>query len=112
MKLLTKEIIAKLPEMGSQENVKDPICHAKFFNPYGIGRWFIMEYDPETEIAFGYEPLFGDSNDELGSFSMKELQELRVSTFPGLQPTETLERDIHFEPTKLSDIKRQYRSRS
>ena len=108
MKLLTKELLEQLPLLRGQENVEDPIAYAKFFNPYGIGRWFIMEYDLESQIAFGYVSLFGDYNDELGNFSMQELEEIRVPMMKGLKPTETLERDLSFAPTPLSEIKKQY----
>ena len=54
MQLLTKELEAQFAEVGSQEEVDDPIVIAKFFNPAGGGRWYATEYDPETKIFFGY----------------------------------------------------------
>ena len=37
MKLLTKEILKKIPTLGSTEGteIEDKICHVKFFNPTG-----------------------------------------------------------------------------
>ncbi len=102
MKLMTKAIEEKLPAIGSQEKVKDPMCIAKWFNPTGAGTWFAIEYDPKTEEAFGYVSLSGDHNDELGYFSLKELKEYRGMFGLGI------ERDLHFEPTILSKVKEQW----
>jgi hypothetical protein len=102
MKLLTEEIIKRFAEVGSQENVEDPIVIAKFFNPTGIGYWFVTEYNPEEKIFFGYVSLFGDYNDEWGSFSLAELEE-----FKGLGGL-GIERDLHFEEIKSSEIIKKY----
>jgi len=64
MKLMTKGLEKRFKKVGSQENVKEPICIAKFFNPCRSGTWFATEYDPESKIFFGYVSIFGDHNDE------------------------------------------------
>jgi len=74
MKLLTKEIVKRFAEVGSQEDVKDPIVIVKFFNPTGTGTWFATEYDPEERMFFGYVSLFNDYNNEFGYFSLDELE--------------------------------------
>ena len=102
MKLITKELEKIIPKIGDQELVKDPIAFVKLFNPVGAGRWFVMEYDPKTQIAFGYVSIFGDWNDELGDFSLSELEQLDLPY--GCQ----IERDMFFKPTRLSHIKEQY----
>jgi len=102
MKLITKELEKRFAEVGRQENVKDPIIIAKFFNPTGIGHWFATEYDPKDEMFFGYVSLFGDHNDEWGSFSLKELSEYKGKFGLGI------ERDLHFDETKSSEIIKQY----
>ena len=43
MKLLTKEIINKLPSLYSQEQNEDPVCNLKFFTPDADWTWFITE---------------------------------------------------------------------
>lgn len=43
MKLLTKEIIGKLPGPRAQENIDDPIVYVKFFHPLSNWTWFITE---------------------------------------------------------------------
>ncbi len=73
MKLLTDQLLKDFKKIGSQEKVKDPIVVARFFNPAGAGHWYATEYDPKEEIFFGYVSIFGDHNDEWGSFSLEEL---------------------------------------
>ena len=102
MKLLTKELMDKLPKLYSQENVKDPMVIVKFFNPVGRGNWFAIEYNPEEKLFFGYASLFGDYNDELGYFGLEELEQVKLPL--GIK----IERDLYFEPTPLSEIKAKY----
>ena len=102
MQLLTPKLIERFKEVGSQENNKDPLFLAKFFNPTGIGNWFPTEYDPTTEIFFGYVSLFGDYNDEWGSFSLEELELYKGQLGLGIK------RDIHFQETPSSIIIPQY----
>jgi len=96
MKLLNKEIIKRFKEIGSQDNEKDPIVVAKFYNPCGAGSWWATEYNPKDKIFFGYVSIFGDHNDEWGSFSLEELEELKVGF--GLQ----IERDEHCGEHRIS----------
>ena len=76
-KLITKAILKKLPALGATaelepHEVKVPL---KIFNPYGAGRWYITEYDPETGDCFGY--VTGLGYDEMGYISFKELENMR-----------------------------------
>ena len=96
MKLLTQELRARFAKIGSQETVKDPLVIAKFFNPSGGGTWYAIEYDTEAKIFFGYVSIFGDHNDEWGSFSLDELQTFRGSFGLGI------ERDRFFEEQPMS----------
>jgi hypothetical protein len=102
MKLLTKELIDRFAKVGSQEEVKDPIVIAKFFNPMGRGYWFATEYNPEDKIFFGYVSLFGDYNDEWGSFSLEELESLQLPM--GMK----IERDMYFGEKPSSEIIKEY----
>lgn len=102
MKLMTKQLEKRFTEVGSQEKIKDPIVIVKFFNPTGAGTWFATEYNPIDKIFFGYVSLFGDHNDEWGSFSLKELSEYKGRLGLGI------ERDLHFDETKSSEIIKQY----
>jgi len=91
MKLMTKELEQKFAKVGSQENINDPVIIAKFFNPTGSGTWYATEYDPETRTFFGYVSIFGDWNDEWGTFSLDELESFRGKMGLGI------ERDLYLE---------------
>lgn len=95
MKLLTKELEKKIPELYSQEHEEDPICWVKYFHPLSNWTWYGIEYDKSERLFFGY--VCGFEN-ELGYFSLTELESIKVH---GL----SIERDLYFEPTKLSVIK-------
>ena len=43
MKLLIPELRASLPPLYSQENVPDPVVHAKFFTPDSNWTWYVTE---------------------------------------------------------------------
>ena len=98
MKILTKELVRRFAKVGSQVGVKDPLVIAKFFNPTGGGTWYATEYDPEAKIFFGYVSIFGDHNDEWGSFSLIELQSVRGNFGLGI------ERDKFFTEQPISQI--------
>lgn len=98
MKLMTKELEKRFAEVGSQEDVKDPIIVAKYFNPTGAGTWYATEYDPAERLFFGYASIFGDWNDEWGYFSLDELESYKGRFGLGI------ERDFYFEETKASEI--------
>jgi len=100
MKLLTKEILKRFEEVGSQENKPDPLVICKFFNPTGAGTWYATEYNPETKEFFGYVSIFGDWNDELGYFSLDELESIKGPYGLGI------ERDLHFSERPLSEVKK------
>lgn len=88
MQLLTKELRKKLPKLGalsSKEAEEIPII-VKFFTPWSNWTWYAYEFDGE-DVFFGF--VRGVEN-ELGTFSLKELQEMKGSF--GLK----IERDLYF----------------
>ncbi|MDL5045249.1 DUF2958 domain-containing protein [Oscillatoria amoena NRMC-F 0135] len=95
--LITKTLAAQFARIGDQRDVKDPILVAKFFNPTGIGTWYAIAYYPEDNTCFGFVSHF---EDELGYFSIKELESLRVPPFDL-----AIERDLYFTPCRLSEVK-------
>lgn len=101
MKLITKELREKLPPLYSQENVKDPIAHAKFFTPDSSWTWYALEFDGE-DTFFGY---VDGLEAELGYFSLSELESVKGPM--GLN----IERDLYWEPKPLSEIKKEVMSR-
>ena len=98
MKLLTKQLLKRFEEVERQDNVGDPIVVAKFFNPLGAGTWYATEYDPINKIFFGYVSIFGDWNDEWGSFSLDELESYRGKFGLGI------ERDLYFGEKRISEV--------
>ena len=98
MRLMTKELEKRFAKIGSQENVKDPVVVAKFFNPTGAGTWYATEFDPQTAEFFGYVSIFGDWNDEWGYFSLAELQ-----TFTGMLGL-GIERDLYWKEKQASEV--------
>ena len=98
MQLLTKELLNRFEKVGRQEEVSDPIVIAKFFNPAGAGTWYATEYDPELKEFFGYVSIFGDWNDEWGSFALSELESYRGKFGLGI------ERDRYFGEKRASEV--------
>jgi hypothetical protein len=100
MKLLTKELENRFKEIGdqSEKSAEDTIVIAKFFNPSGAGTWYATEYNPKDKIFFGYVSIFGDENDELGSFSLEELESIKGMFGLGI------ERDKFFKECKLAEV--------
>jgi len=92
MKLFTKEILAKLPAIGTtsemgMEEIKVPL---KLFGG-GACSWYIFEYDPEAKEAFGFVTLGDPQMAEIGYISIAELEAIKFPPF-GLP----IERDLHF----------------
>lgn len=98
MKLLTKALLKRFAEVGTQEDVRNPIVIAKFFNPTGAGTWYAVSYDPSERIFFGYVSIFGDHNDEWGYFSLDELESFRGRFDLGI------ERDLYWTETPSSEV--------
>jgi len=97
MELITEEF-EKLFEnypLYAQENEKDPLVVAKFFDPCGSATWWLTEYDPKERIAFGF--VTGLTADEFGYTSLTELEEIKRPY--GL----TIERDLYFQQKRLSE---------
>lgn len=96
MKLLTKEILKKLPPLGSQDGKGlDATIHVKFFTPDSNWTWYATEYDPGTGEFFG---LVDGFEKELGYFFLRDLQSVRGGL--GLP----VERDRWFGPKTLREV--------
>lgn len=94
-KLLTKELMAKIPALYQTDGSDDLIAYARFFSPWNGWSWYVIEFDG-TDICFGY--VMGFDN-EFGYFSLEELDNTFVF---GNVPA--IERDLGFEPTPMRDI--------
>lgn len=112
MKLLTKANLKALPPLYSNENVADPIAVVKFFDPTGSWTWYATEAggitedgadvplaDPAT-VDVRFFGLVDGFEEELGYFTLSELQSARGRLGLGI------ERDRHFPPTPLSQLRR------
>jgi predicted transcriptional regulator len=70
----------------------------KIFNPYGEGRWYLLNSDPEDpDYIWAIVSMFG--NVEIGSVSRSELESIRLRPF-GLP----LERDLYFTPKNAKEV--------
>jgi len=102
MKLLTKELIRKLPKLYETEEKSEDekMCIVKLFNPTGAGTWYIIEYDEEERLAYGLVEL--GYYPELGYFRMEELEKAKLPL--GLK----IERDKYWKPQPLSEVRKLY----
>jgi DUF2958 family protein len=112
IKLLTKDLVKRLPALYSQEDNPDPIVVCKFFTPDAGWTWYAIEgspvdaagyYDTDKEkVDYIFFGLVSGLEVELGYFSLSELTSVRGKF--GLP----VERDLYFEPTRLSEVKALY----
>src|SRR5687768_3503888 len=95
MRLMTKELEKRFAQIGSQENVKDPVIVAKYFDPLSEGgdnTLYATEYDPKTKTFFGYVILFGGWINRWEHFSLEELR------------AEKAKRDPNFREQRISSV--------
>lgn len=87
MKLLTKAQQKRIPNLHSQEEVKDPMVY--LFIRIGRSFWLITELDQEQELAFGWCDLFGNGEGgELGYVSLEEINEIGKDYFIAMKEIE------------------------
>lgn len=99
MKLLTKALAAKIPALYAQDGKgDDAIVYAKFFHCLSGMYWYATEYSPEDRLFFGW--VYSQSP-ELGYFSLDEFEQTRIKGIP-------MERDLHFTPCTLREVKRSH----
>lgn len=70
--LMTVEIAKTVPRLYEQDGADDPIVHVRYFSCVNGWDWWLLEFDG-TDEAFG---LVEGYDDELGYFSIKEMEEL------------------------------------
>ena len=99
MELLTKDILDKLPPLGSTEKLRnDAIVQVKFFTPDGGWTWWGIEFDAKDGLFYGLVQGF---ELEFGYFSLDELKEVK-----GVWNL-SVERDLYFKPISLGELLRQ-----
>ena len=94
--LIPASVAARLPRIGETSDQADPIVQVKWFTPDGGWTWFVVEYDPDSRIAYG---LVEGLETEWGTFALDEIEQIRGAL--GLP----VERDLHFEPRPVSQLK-------
>jgi hypothetical protein len=100
--LLDQETRQRLPPLYSGEKLGlEALAQVKFFTPDSSWTWYGSEFDGE-DTFFG---LVNGFELELGYFSLLELQDARGPM--GLP----IERDRHFQPTTLRELKTMYEQR-
>jgi hypothetical protein len=94
-----KDLGALLPPLYSQETLgEDALVYVHFFNPCGVGDWWITEGSAEGDdfIMFGLCDL---GCPELGYVSLNEMQDVRGPLGLGI------ERDLHWTPKALRELR-------
>ncbi len=90
------KMLFKQYSMGSDLDKQKVVT--KIFNPYGEGRWYLLNSDPnDPDYIWAIVSMFG--NVEMGSVSRSELESIRLRPF-GLP----LERDIYFTPKNAKEV--------
>ena len=98
-RLIPQELLQSIPDLHTTDDVDDPICQVKLFTPDANWTWYIMECSKSDEsTCFGFVK---GLEDELGYFSLDEIGFVRGAL--GLP----VERDLFYEPTRLSVIRKE-----
>ena len=93
--------LSAIPALYSEDRSADSTdIHLRFFTNVGSAYWLVAQYDPDTEVAFGYAEVVPGGG-EWGDFSLRELRELHVvkNGIPII-----VERDLYFAPTRFGEI--------
>lgn len=97
---LTKAETAKLQKQfkfGSDLTAQDAVV--KIFNPYGRGRWYLVNQDPDDpDYMWAIVELM---DVEVGSVSFDELQSVRIPVYGYKFP---LEKDLGFSPRNAMEV--------
>jgi hypothetical protein len=97
--MLRDDLGALLPPLYSQEALgEEAIVHVHFFNPCGVGDWWITEGSSEGDdfIMFGLCDL---GCPELGYVSLNEMQAVRGPLGLGI------ERDLHWRRKAMREVR-------
>ena len=95
MKLMTKEIKEKAQKQFDDGSDMEQMVVAKYFDAMGDWKWFLMNMDKDEDYCWGIVKGFAV---EMGSFSMKELQDIKLPFGLGI------ERDVLFSSTPASEL--------
>lgn len=94
----SKKRLDKIPNNTEDVSLLDKLVYLHFF--HGGSDWYVTEYNPQTQIFFGYVILNGDKEmAEFGYFSFQELKDISVS---GIEID--CEHEKYFPIQKVRDI--------
>ena len=81
----------------------------KYFNPYGRGRWYVLEANklPDGDYELYGLTDMGYGEKEYGYFLLSELQNYTFK-LPNGYPVGGIERDMYFGKKKVKDLKDTY----
>ena len=97
-RLIPQTLLSDIPDLYETEGKINPLCHIKLFTPDSNWTWYIIELSKaDTNTCYGYVQ---GLDSELGYFTLEELESVHGSL--GL----AVERDMLFEPTQLSEIRK------
>lgn len=97
-----KSIASKIPALYGTEHLDggDKVVHLHYFT--GASDWYVVEYDPESGLAFGWVCLNGDThNAEWGYMSLSEMEEVRTAHGPF---TTVIERDCYWSKKTMGEV--------
>lgn len=97
-KLIPQTLLSDIPDLYETEGSLNPLCYVKLFTPDSNWTWYIIEFSKtDAKTCYGY--VYGLEGG-LGYFTLEEIEEIHGPL--GL----AIERDMSFNPTKFSDIKK------
>lgn len=89
MGLVTEELRAQLPSLYATQFEKDPMVWARLYSERDGWAWYVTEFDG-TDLCFGWVVGW---DEEMGYFALSELEAVG-----------DVERDLGFEPCRLSVV--------
>jgi hypothetical protein len=98
-KLIPSTLLSDIPDLYETEGVLDPVLRVKLFTPDSSWTWYIIELS-RSDLNTCYGFVVGLES-ELGYFNLEEVESLHGPLGLGI------ERDLLFEPTQFSKIKKQ-----
>lgn len=104
MKLLTQEILKRLPAIYSQENEVDPMVVCKFFDPTSTWTWYVLEGEEREDGIIEFFGYVVGHVAELGYFTLADLETAKKGMV-GFNAI-PIERDASFIPCRLSEVKK------
>ncbi len=105
MKLMTNEIEATLKPLYHYENSGEkPVAVLKYFDPTGSWSWYAAEGQKQEDGDWLFWGAVDGFEFEYGYFTLNELQHAKDGC-RGMQAL-PIERDLHFNPTLLSELSR------